>query len=139
MFSGGPFLFPVFCKGVRMPKFSSSSCSPVSAIRLKIIALCLWISTAAYLMYSSCVPSHPSLFQFFSLEAAWLISSVVKGFSSLDGRYILISWLVGASIFVKCYVMMFAFAESVPPKFPSSSCTYSSFFLFLFFSFLIAA
>ena len=85
MFSGGPFFFPGFCKGVRMPKFSSSSCSPVSAIRLKMIAICLWIYTGAYLMYSACVPSHPALFPFFSLEAAWPISSVVKGFSSLDG------------------------------------------------------
>ena len=65
MFSGGPFFFPGFCKGVRMPKFSSSSCSPVSAIRLKMIAICLWISTGAYLMYSACVPSHPALFSIF--------------------------------------------------------------------------
>ena len=65
-----------------MPKFSSLSCSPVSAIRLKMIAIYLWISTGAYLMYSACVPSHPALFPFFSLEAT--ISSVVKGFSSLD-------------------------------------------------------
>ena len=42
MFSGGPFFFHGFCKGVRMPKFSSSSCSPVSSIRLKILAICLW-------------------------------------------------------------------------------------------------
>ena len=69
MFSGGPFFFPGFCKGVRMPKFSSLSCSPVSAIRLKMIAICLWISTGVYLMYSACVPSHPALFPFFSLEA----------------------------------------------------------------------
>ena len=73
-------------------------------------------------MYSSCVPSHPALFQFGD--------SLADFFCDL---------LVGASIFVKCSVMMFAFAESVPPKFPSSSCTYSSLFLFLFFSFLIAA
>ena len=78
MFSGGPFFFPGFCKGVRMPKFSSSSCSPVSAISLKMIAICLWISTGEYFMYSACVPSHPSHFPFSSLEAAWLISSVVK-------------------------------------------------------------
>ena len=64
MLSGGDFFFPSFCNGVRMHIFNSSSCSPVSAIRLKLIAICLWISTGAYLMYSSCVPSHPALFQF---------------------------------------------------------------------------
>ena len=77
-FPGGPFFFPGFGSGVRMPILSSSGGFPSFAV---VLSMCyIFVNRrGAYFICSACMSSIPLLLPFFMLLAASYISSPVKG------------------------------------------------------------
>ena len=97
-FPGGPTFLPGFWSADNNPVTISGGGSS-DCIEYRMLAISLWSSVGAYLMYSMYIPSLPQ--PFFILLVAFVTSSVVINVCSGDGLYSLMffSMFSGARAF----------------------------------------